>query len=144
GLLDRVVVPSLGLAMLTQHLQLARDLWCGAQAARIGVARDQAQGLLLAVSANKDRGMQPTEALGEVERALQLLVLPHEGALVPTLAAPHPQADLERLLKPLEPLGKWGEGDAKPACLILVMTGPDTQPGTAAREHIQRSNCLGQ
>jgi len=88
--------------------------------------------------------MRPAEALGKVEWARQLIMFSSEGALVAPLAAPHPQAYLEGLLKPRESLGERREGDTEAARLTLVMAGPDTQPGAAAREHVQRSDRLGQ
>src|SRR5213078_956822 len=48
------------------------------------------------------------------------------------------QADLERFLQPLEPLGDRREGDAEPAGFFLVPCGPYAEPGPAARQHIQR------
>ena len=60
------------------------------------------------------------------------------------VAAPHPQADLERLLQPLEAFPEGREGNSKSAALRLVPGCPDAQPCPAAREHVERGHRLGQ
>lgn len=74
GLLNRVVIPALGLTMLAQDLQLPRQFRSRAQIAGIGIACDQAQGLL-APPTDQDRRMWSGEALREVEQAFEPVVL---------------------------------------------------------------------
>ncbi len=76
-----------------------------------------------------------------VQRPFELVVLAAEGSLV---APPHLQADLQRLLEPLESLGEGRERDAKAARLLLVPRRADAQPGPTAREHVKRRDDLGQ
>src|SRR5438067_1971315 len=83
---------------LAIEIQLTRDLGRGTQVAGVPVAGDQRQRSLLATSRNQDRRMRPTEALGQVQRALEANVLALERSLVALLACPHPQAGLHRLL----------------------------------------------
>src|SRR6266567_8994360 len=78
GLLNRVVIPALSLTMLAQDLQLLRDLRTGLEVAGVGVACDQAQGPLLAAPGNQNRRMWSAEALRDVERTLDAVVLPLE------------------------------------------------------------------
>ncbi len=82
------------LAMPAQNLQLVGNLWRRLQVAGIGVAGDQEQCLLLAAASNEDRWMGPCEALRQVERALNVVVLPLERSLVSLFALPHVQANL--------------------------------------------------
>src|SRR5712691_8886788 len=123
GLLNRVVIPALGLTMLAQDLQLLRDLRSGAQIASVGVACDQAQGPLLAATCNQNRRVWPCEALWQVERALDAVVLPLERTLVALFAMPHTQADLQHLLQHLVALFQWREGQSRPARLLFVIAG---------------------
>src|SRR5207248_4545813 len=66
-LLNRIIIPALSLTMLAQDLQLLRDLWARTHIAGIGVAGDQAQGLLLAGARNQNWRMGACEALRQVE-----------------------------------------------------------------------------
>jgi hypothetical protein len=58
--------------------------------------------------------------------------------------APHLQADLQRLLQPLEPLRDRRERDAQPAGLLVVPGRPDAEPGPAAGEHVEGGHDLRQ
>src|SRR5215212_2524085 len=88
--------------------------------------------------------MGPTQALWEVERALEPVVHSLEGPLIATLTAPHPQANLDRLLEHLEALLERGKGYPQPARLLFVMTGPDAEPDAPAGEHVQGGHRLCQ
>src|SRR5215218_3598146 len=88
--------------------------------------------------------MWPAQALREVERALEPIVLPLEGTLVAALAAPHPQADLDRLFQHLEALLLRREGYSQPACLFFVVARADAEPGTSLREYVERGHRLCQ
>src|SRR5215207_7052354 len=139
GLLDLLVMPALILAMPAQDVQLPRNLRTRTQAA--GVAGDQAQGLFLAVACDHDRWVGPAQALWNVERSLEPVVLSLEGAPV---VAPHPQGYLHRLLEHLEALFERREGDPEPPRLLFVMAGPDAECGATAGVHVQRTHRLGQ
>src|SRR5918911_2665697 len=71
GLLDRIVISALGLTVPAQNVQLLRDLRTRAQAAGVGVARDQAQRLPLTATGDQNRRMWPGDTLWQVERPLQ-------------------------------------------------------------------------
>ena len=114
GLLDLVVVAALGVAVRPQDVELAAQVRPGEQVARLGVAGDEPQRLPLAAAADHDRRMRLGDRLRPVQRSLQLVVLAVEGRLI---AAPHLQADLQRLLEPLEALGDGRERDAQAARL---------------------------
>ena len=58
------------------------------------------------------------------------------------LAAPHPQGYLYRLLEHLEAHPLRREGDPEPPRLLLVVAGPDAEPGASAREHVERGHRL--
>src|SRR5215203_5093421 len=88
--------------------------------------------------------MGPAQALREVERAFEPVVLPLEGPLVAALAAPHPQADLDRLLQHLEALLLRRERYPEPACLFFVVARTDAKPGASLREYIERGHRLCQ
>jgi hypothetical protein len=60
------------------------------------------------------------------------------------VTGPHPQADLQRVLQPLEPLGGGRERDAETAALLVVPAGPDAQPRPPTGQHVQRGQGLGQ
>ena len=60
------------------------------------------------------------------------------------LSAPHSQGYLDRLLEHLETLLLRRKRDPETLSLFLVMTRPDTEPGTTAGEDIQRGDGLGQ
>src|SRR5215210_868045 len=144
GLLDLLVVPALGFAVGAQNIELVRQLRDRTQATGVGVACDQTQGLPLAVTGDHDRRMRPGEALRKVERTLEPVVRSFEGAFIATLTAPHPQADLDRLLEYLEALFERREGNSEAARLLFVMAGPDAEPGPPPREHVQGGYRLGQ
>src|SRR5918997_2345007 len=86
--------------------------------------------------------MGPCEALRQVERAFEVVVLALEGALVTVLAAPHPQGYLYCLLQHLEAHPLCREGDPESPRLLLVVAGPDTEPGASAGERVERGHCL--
>src|SRR5215207_6492168 len=88
--------------------------------------------------------MGPAQALREVERTLEPVVLPAKGTLVAALATPHRQADLDRLLQHLEALLLWRKGDSKTPCLLFVVAGADAEPGASPREHVERGHRLCQ
>src|SRR6266496_3487423 len=115
-LLNRIRVPALSLTMLAQDLQLLRDLWARTHIAGIGVAGDQAQGLLLAGARNQNRRMWTAEALRQVQRTLDAVVLSLERTLIAMFALPHAQADLHHLLQTLVALFEWREGQSRAAC----------------------------
>src|SRR5207237_9339491 len=93
-LVDARVVATLFLAVPLEHVELVRDFGRRKQVARVCVARDQAQRLLLAAAADQDRWMRSTQTLRRVERSRQAVVRAADGCLV---ALPHLQADAERL-----------------------------------------------
>src|SRR5215203_6889618 len=88
--------------------------------------------------------MGPAQALREVERAFEPVVLPLEGPLVAALTAPHPQADLDRLLQHLEALLLRREGYPEPARLFFVVARADAEPGASPGEYIERGHRLCQ
>src|SRR6266487_4424934 len=106
-LLNRIIIPALSLTMLAQDLQLLGDLWARTHIAGIGVAGDQAQGLLLAGARNQNRRVGACEALRQVEWTLDAVVLSLERTLIALFALPHAQADLHHLLQPLVALFEW-------------------------------------
>ena len=85
--------------------------------------------------------MRPRQRLRRVQRPLKRVVLALVRLLV---AAPHLQADLQRLLEPLEPLRDRRERDAEPAGLLFVPARPDAEPGPAAGQHVERGDDLGE
>src|SRR5690606_23349680 len=106
------------LAVAAQNVKLARQFRGGAQTARIGVASDQGQCPPLAVTRDQDRRVRPGEALRQVERAGELVVLSLVGLLIPRLPAPHAQADLERFLQHVVALALRREWQAEAARLL--------------------------
>src|SRR5258708_317844 len=128
SLLDGVVVAALGLAILAQDRQLLRNLRPGAQRTGVRVARHQPQRLLRAFAGDEDRRVRAAQTLRQIERAIETEVLALEGALVATLAAPHAQADLQRLVEPVEPLRQRRKRDAQPQRFFLVVTAADAEP----------------
>src|SRR5260221_12549794 len=123
--------------MLAQHLQLLRDLRARTQIAGIGVACDQAQGLLLAAAGNQNRRTRTCEALRQVEWTLDAVVLSLERTLIALFALPHAQADLEHLLQPLVALFEWRKGQSRPTRLLFVIASANAKPGTTPGKHIQ-------
>ena len=78
-------------------------------------------------------------------RAADRLVEPVVLALVrPVVVAPHLEADLHRLLQPLEALADRRERHAEPEVLALVPRRADAELGPAAGEHVERGHRLGQ
>src|SRR6266700_3522662 len=65
-LLNCIIIPALSLTMLAQDLQLLGDLWARTHIAGIGVAGDQAQGLLFAGARNQNRRVRTRETLRQV------------------------------------------------------------------------------
>ena len=125
--------------MRLQDVELAWHLRRREQIAGVRVLRDEAEGFLLAHAADHDRRTGPREALGTVERVLEDETLPREAALVVT---PHPRAELERVLEPLEPFGERRERDAESASFLLVPRRADPEHGPAAGEHVERRDRL--
>src|SRR6266446_1707873 len=99
GLADLVVDPLFRVAVSAQDVQLAGEIGGREQVASLGVARHETQSLPLSAAADHDRRVWLGERLRGVQRAIELIVRAAERSLV---AAPHLQADLQRLLKPLE------------------------------------------
>ena len=81
------------------------------------------------------------QRLRGIQRPAQLVVPPVERAVI---AAPHLQADAQRLLQPFEPLRQRREQQAQPACFGLVPGRPDAQHGAPAGQHVQCRDLLGQ
>ena len=79
---------------------------------------------------------------GELSRSLGLEQPAVMLALAAALALPHPVRDLERLLEHLESLAEWREREPEAARLVLVPGGTDTEPGTAARQDVERRGGL--
>src|SRR5260370_6437503 len=131
GLLDVVVVPTDGLAVLAQDVELAGDFGGGEKVAGVRILRDQAQGFLLPATPDPDGRMGTAKGLGRVERSLELVMLAPEGFLTAAFAFPHLQADLERFLESLEPLLDRGKRDAEAATLGFIPGSADAQPGCA-------------
>jgi von Willebrand factor type A domain len=140
-LVDRVVVAADRRAVLAQDVQLPGLVPPREQVARVGVLRHHAQRLLLPAAADHDRRVRPGQRLRRVQRPPQLVVLPLVRLLV---IGPHLQADLHRLLEPLEPLADRGKREAEPARLLLVPAGTDAQPRPPAGQHVQRGDDLGE
>src|SRR5215211_2353926 len=137
GLLYLLVVPALFLTVPAQHSELARYLRAWSEAAGVGVARDQAQCLLLSLAGYHDGRMGSAKTLREVQRAIQSVVLTLEGTFVTMLAAPHPQCYLERLFEYLETLLLRRERYTQPPRLLRVVAGTYAEAGTPAGEHVQ-------
>src|SRR5205823_7742881 len=133
GLLDRAVVPALGLTVGAQRIQLARDVGGGEEVAGVGVAGDQAEGPALSHPPDQDRRVGPRQALGRVERPPQREVAAGVWPLVTPGPGPHPEADLERFLEDVEPLPNSGKGDPQRLGLRTA-SSPDAEAGSAARE----------
>src|SRR5215831_1759121 len=128
--------------MLAQHFQLLRDLRSGLQITSIGIACDQAQGLLFATAGYQNRRMWTCEDLRDVEWTLDAVVLSLERTLVALFALPHAQADLEHLLQPLVALFQWREGQSRPTRLLFVITCSNAEPRSTTRQHIQGGHRL--
>src|SRR4051794_21090486 len=94
---DLVRIAPDGVAMTTQHVHLVCDVVGATEdVARVGVLRDQAQGLPLTTAADHDA--RPRRADGwRAAQGLVQLVLP--TAVRAVVVAPHLQADLDRLLE---------------------------------------------
>jgi hypothetical protein len=82
--------------------------------------------------------MRAGQALGRIERALELDVGPMERPLVAAPAGPHRQTRLDGLLEEVEPLRKWRERQAQAGSLLGVVTGPDPEHGPTTGEHVER------
>ena len=107
GDLDLVGVAADGVAVAAQHVDLVGDLVGSAEdVARVGVLRDEAERLPLAAPADHDPRPRAAHRLGAADRLLELVVPTAVRAVV---VAPHLQADLDRLLESLEPLGRRRE-----------------------------------
>jgi pimeloyl-ACP methyl ester carboxylesterase len=141
ALADRVVVAAHRVAVLAEHVELVSQVGSGEQVRRVGVLRDQPESLLLAATADHDRGVRPGQGLRRVERTLEVIVPPVVRSFV---ATPHPQGDLERLLQPFEPLGDRREIEPEAAGLLLVPGGADAEPGAPIREDIEGRDDLGE
>src|SRR5712692_6172210 len=129
ALFDRGVVAALGVAMRAQDVQLVRDLGRGKQVAGVGVARDQAQRLLLAAPADDDARVRSTETLRRIQRTCEVVVPAVEWLFI---AAPHLQDDLQRFVQTLEAFFDRWKGDAQAATLVFVPASADAQPGAPA------------
>src|SRR5205823_5536506 len=99
---DLVVVAPLALAVPAQHLQLVLHVRGVEQVARVGVLRDQPQGLLLPAATDHDRRVRRAQRRRRVQRPGELVVPPLERRFV---AAAHLLVDPPRLLQPLEARG---------------------------------------
>src|SRR5712691_10132870 len=73
-----------------------------------------------------------------------MVVLARERRLRAALAFPHREADLECLLEPFETLADGRKGNPEAATLRFIPGGPDTEPGAAAGEHVERGHGLGE
>src|SRR5207245_2192862 len=91
-----------------------------------------------------NRRMRSREALRQVERAFDVVVLPLKLSLVALFTLPHAQADLEHLLHPLVALFQRREGQARADSLLFVIAGSNAESGTSTRKHIQGSHGLRQ
>jgi drug/metabolite transporter (DMT)-like permease len=142
-LLDGVVVAPLGVAVRAEHVELVADVRHrrAEQVARVGVLRDQAQGLLLPSPADEDRRARRLQRPRDADRLRQLVVLALVGAVV---VAPHLLADLQRLLEPLEPLGDRRVRHAEGAVLALVPGRADAEHRPAAGQHVEGGDDLGE
>ncbi len=105
-------------------VQLVRQLRPREQVARLRVAGDQEQRLLLPAPADDDGRVGPGQRLRGVERAPEPVVRAVVGAVV---VRPHLQADLQRLLEALEALGRRWEEQPEPAGLRLVPRRADAE-----------------
>ncbi len=140
-LLDGVVVAALGVAVRAQHVKLVADglRRHAEQVARVGVLRDQAQRLLLPSAADEDRRARRLKRLRDADRLGELVVLALVGAVV---VAPHLLADLDGLLKALEPLGERRVRHAERAVLALVPGRADAEHRPAAGQDVERGDDL--
>src|SRR3990170_8382814 len=128
-LLDLRVVAALGLAVLSQHLELVPGcIGIAEDVAGVAVAGDQTQGLPLATATDEDRRPRLPPRLRRVQGLRPRVVSPLVGAVV---VAPHLQDDLERLFQPLEPLLQWRERHPQSQVLALEPGGADAEPGAA-------------
>jgi hypothetical protein len=66
GALDAVEVGPGAVALAAEDVELVRDLRRRAQAAGVGIARDQGQRAALAVAGDQDRRMRSLQRLGQV------------------------------------------------------------------------------
>src|SRR5262249_48701759 len=125
---DVVEVAPLPVTVPAQYVDLVGDLlWLRAEeVAGVGVLRHQAQRLALAAATDEDRRPGPADRPRPVQRLGELVVPALVGAVVVT---PHLQADLQRLLKALEPFGDRRVRHAQPEVLALVPGGADTEDG---------------
>ena len=139
GLLDRVVVALLLIAVRLEDVELARRLRRREQVACVRVFGHKAERLLLARAADHDRRMRPCEALRGVERTLEDETLSCEAGLV---ALPHAYAELERVLEPIEPFRKGWERDAERSRFRLVPRGADPEHRAAAGKDVEGGHGL--
>jgi hypothetical protein len=141
---DPVVVRAEVGAVAAQHVELVPDvlghgLASDDQVAGIAVRRHQAQGLLLAVAA--DHHGDPVERLRGAHGLGKLVVRAVEATVV---VAPHLPDDAQCLLESLEPLLEGREGDAVGEVLELVPRRADAEGRSAAGEHVQGGDDLGE
>ena len=87
------------------------------------------------------RGRGVLTGMRAAQRLRELVVPALVRAVV---VAPHLQADLDRLLEPLEALGRRRERHAEAAVLALVPRRADAELGPAARHDVERRHRLGQ
>lgn len=150
GLLDRVVGTSLGMAVLAQNVQLmpqrgknvlrtcrVMPLFVSIRAgnvAGIGIARHEAQRLLLARSPEEDGRPRPVSRPWLADRLGQLVVPTLERCAI---ARPHLPRDLERFLETAEALGERGEWETQAGMFALESCRADSDVRATAGEDIQ-------
>src|SRR5690242_19961825 len=121
-----------------------RNLRLWTQAAHVGVARHQPQCLLLAIAANQNGWMRRGKTLWLIPWMFQVVMLAGERALVAMLAAPHAQANLQRLLQHLVAFRLRGIRNAQPVRLLGEIADADAETGATTRENIERRHDLGE
>src|SRR5438132_13928186 len=95
------------LAVALEHVELVADrLRVPEQIARVGVLRDQSQGLLLPAPSDQDRWPAGLNGAREIEGAFDPVVLALERG---RLVTEHRPADPDRFLEALEALADRGE-----------------------------------
>jgi hypothetical protein len=67
-----------------------------------------------------------------------------ERLLIAGVAHPHAGAHLERILEQVETSGEGRERDSQAVALLLVVAGPDAEPGPPPGEHVEGGHGLGQ
>ena len=129
-------------AVIRQHLDLVADrVGIAEPVPHVRVLRHQPERLLLAAAADQDLRSARLHRLRDVVRVLDVVPLPLERR--PRLRE-HRPADLQRVLQPLEPLGRRRPVVAVREGLLLVPRRADAEDRATRRDHVERRDHLGQ